>query len=50
MGEQSWIVDLSRRTFFKVCLVAVASSLLAAAGCGGVEEDDEDEDEDEDDD
>ncbi len=40
MGERSWVAYLSRRGFFKLCLVAFASSLLAAAGCGGEEEDD----------
>ncbi len=49
MGEGSGIPDLSRRGFFKLCFVAVAPPLLAAAGCGG-EEDDEGEYEGEDDD
>jgi hypothetical protein len=45
VGEGSGMAYLSRRGFFKLCFVTVASSLLVVAGCGG-EDDDDDEDDD----
>ncbi len=45
VGEGSGMAYLSRRGFFKLSFVTVASSLLIVAGCGG-EEDDEEEDDD----
>jgi hypothetical protein len=45
MGKGRLTAYLSRRGFFKLCFVTVASSLLVVAGCGG-EDDDDDDDED----
>jgi hypothetical protein len=43
VGDGSGMEYLSRRGFFKLCFVTVASSLLVAAGCGGEEDDDDDD-------
>ena len=45
MDEGIRMAYLSRRGFFKLCFVTVASSLLVVAGCGG-EGDEEEEDDD----
>ena len=45
MGKFTEGALLSRQNFFNLCVVAIASSLLGAAGCGG-EDDEDDEDDD----